>query len=259
MHPEIDRFAHLDSYLHRWDPRWKLATLLVLMLSMGVGRAGGPPSWSRDVFPALAALGLSVLLLWSSRIPVGFALRHLRAPAAFLALVLLAFTFVAPGAGPWLPSFRMSSAGFLAGLLVVLRAAAMILLVFPAFATTRFDVTVRALHALRLPRAVVQVILFSYRYLFVYRDQLRRLRTAMNARGFVPRCDRRTPAILGHSLGMLLVGSVERTKRIYSAMLCRGFSGNFRTIETFRTTLRDVAWAGALGGAGVLLLVWRIA
>lgn len=258
MHPEIDRFAHLDSYLHRWDPRWKLATLLVLMLSMGMGRVGGGRSWSHDVLPALAGFGLSVLLLWSSRIPVGFALRHLRAAAVFLALVLLAFTFVGPGEGSWSPTFRLSSAGFLAGLVVVLRAFAMILLVFPAFGTTRFDITVRALHALRLPRAVVQVILFSYRYLFVYRDQLRRLRTAMNARGFVPRVDRRTPTLLGHSLGMLLVGSVERTKRIYAAMLCRGFSGNFRTIETFRTRPRDVLLAGVLGGAGVLLLAWRI-
>ncbi len=259
MHPEIDRFAHLDSFLHRWDPRWKLATLLLLMLSMGIGRMGAQPSWSGDVLPALAGVSLSVVLLWCSRIPLGFALRHLRTAAIFLAIVLLAFTFTDPGGGEAGISFQPSSTGFLFGMLVVLRAAAMILLVFPAFGTTRFEVTVKALHALRFPGPVVQVILFSYRYLFVYRDQLRRLRTAMKARGFLPRFDWRTPKVLGNSLGMLLVESVERTKRIYDAMVCRGFSGNFRTVEIFQTRPRDVLWTGVFGVGGILLRAWRIA
>ena len=43
VHPEIDRYAHLDSFLHRWDPRWKLASLGPLLLSFAAAPLPSAP------------------------------------------------------------------------------------------------------------------------------------------------------------------------------------------------------------------------
>ena len=242
-HPEIDRFAHLESPLHRWDPRWKLATLFFLLFAMGLGpvpeAVGGV-----DVALAGASLAVSLVLLWFSNIPFGFAMRRLRGVIVFLTAVVVIFAF--------------SAEQWLAGILIPLRATAMVLLVFPAFGTTRFDVAMKALRSLRVPGPVIQVILFSYRYFFVHADQLRRMRAAMRARGFEMRFGLSTPKVLGHAVGVLLVGSVERTERIYGAMLCRGYSGSMQTLETFQTTARDVVWTVLIGGVGVALVLWRL-
>lgn len=242
-HPEIDRFAHLESPLHRWDPRWKLATLFFLLFAMGLGPAPEAVTL-RDVAMSGVSLAISLILLWCSRIPLGFALRRLRGIVIFLVAVVFVFA--------------LSASQWLAGILIALRATAMVLLVFPAFGTTRFDVAMKALRSLRVPNPVIQVILFSYRYFFVHADQLRRMRSAMCARGFQVQFGLTTPKVLGHAVGVLLVGSVERTERIHGAMLCRGYSGSMRTLTTFQTTPRDVLWTVAIGVVGVALVAWRI-
>jgi len=260
VHPEIDRFAHLDSLVHRWDPRWKLACLFLLMLSMGLERPGtrDHPSWEADLPPALGCLGLSIAIVLLARLPFAVVLTRLRGVAWFLGIVLVIFPLTYPGEKIVIGFVPVSSTGFLVALLMVLRAFSILLLAIPAFGTSRFDVTMKALWRLRFPAPLVQIILFTYRYVFVYWAQLRRMLIASRARGFHPRPDLRTLRVAGNGLGVLLVGSIERTQRIHGAMKCRGFFGTFRTLEEFRTRFADVALFSVILGAGVLLLLWRL-
>lgn len=260
MHPEIDRFAHLDSLVHRWDPRWKLACLFLLMLSMGLERPGSRdhPSWEADLPPALGCLGFSVAIVLLARLPFALILTRLRGVAWFFAVVLIIFPLTYPGEKTLIGFVPVSSTGFLVAFLMVLRAFAILLLAIPAFGTSRFDVTMKALRRLRFPAPLVQIILFTYRYFFVYSDQLRRMLIAARARGFHPRPDLHTLRIAGNGLGILLVESIERTQRIHGAMKCRGFFGTFRTLEVFRTRAVDVALFCGILGIGVLLSLWRL-
>jgi cobalt/nickel transport system permease protein len=229
------------------------------MLSMGLERPGARdhPSWEADVPPALGCLGLSVAIVLLARLPVAAVLTRLRAVAWFLGIALVIFPLTYPGEKIVIGFVPVSSTGFLVAILMVLRAFAILLLAIPAFGTSRFDVTMKALRRLHFPVPLVQIVLFTYRYLFVYSDQLRRMMIAARARGFHPRADRRTLRVAGNGLGVLLVGSIERTQRIHDSMKCRGFYGTFRTLEEFRTRFADVALCGVLLGAGVLLLLWR--
>jgi cobalt/nickel transport system permease protein len=142
--------------------------------------------------------------------------------------------------------------------ILVLRVLSIVLLVFPAFGTSRFDVTIKALGRLRVPAPLIQIVLFSYRYLFVYSDQMRRMGLAQRARGFRARMDLKTLQLMGNRIGVLLVGSVERTQRIQGAMKCRGFSGTYRTLGRFTTRPVDVLASGVLLTIGVIFLVWRV-
>jgi cobalt/nickel transport system permease protein len=258
--PEIERFAKLDSSIHRWDPRWKIATLLALMLLLGLdvrGSAAGPSP--TDIPPALAGLALSACLVTLARIPWSHVLRRLRGPGVLIAIIALVFALSYPGDRLEIGWVRLSVDGLIAALLIALRVLSIILLVFPAFGTAPFHASAKALRSLRVPEALVQTMLFSYRYLFVYSEQLRKMNAALRARGFRPRPDAHTLRTLGRGIGVLIVGTVERTERIQGAMRCRGFTSAFPVSSDLRSKPSDALLSAAVLAAGLAVLAWKTA
>ena len=67
----------------------------------------------------------------------------------------------------------------------------------------------------------------SVRYISVLEDEYVRIRRAMKARAFVARSNVHTWRTFGWLVGMLLVRSFERSRRVSNAMRCRGFNGSF--------------------------------
>jgi len=130
----------------------------------------------------------------------------------------------------------------------------MVLLVFPLFGTARFDETMKALRALRVPAGLIQLALFSYRWIYVWADEQRRLRTALRARGFRGRPFIHALRTAGNGLGMLLVRSIERTQKIQDAMRARGQAGQFHTLYEFRTTWKDILKTSAAAAAAALII-----
>jgi cobalt/nickel transport system permease protein len=232
----------------------------ILMLLIAVERAGSrdAPSWEADLPPALAALAFALILATLARIPLGVMLWKLRGAAVLLAAVLVVFPLSYGGDRIQFGPVGLSWDGLLAAVLVITRALSLIIVAFVAFATTPFHAAMKALRRLRVPAPLVQTILFTYRYIIVYADQLRRRETALRARGFRPRADLRTLRTIGNGFGSLLVGSIERTQRIQAAMRCRGFSGTFRTLEEPRAGPGDVFLSAAVLAVGAGLLLWTV-
>ena len=97
----------------------------------------------------------------------------------------------------------------------------------------------KALEHLKIPAVFVQMILFSYRYLFVFLMEISRMNTAMKTRNFEKKLDLHTFKTTGNFVGTLLVRSFERTERIYQAMLSRGYKGKIITFFDYQLTKRD--------------------
>ncbi len=127
----------------------------------------------------------------------------------------------------------------LAGM-VYLKAIAIVLLVVPMFGTNRFDISIKALERLKVPNKIVQMILFSYRYIFVFLTEMRRMMVGMQVRGFEKKSDTHTMKTMGNFVGVLLVRSFERSERVYHAMLSRGYKGVLNTYFDYKITARDV-------------------
>ena len=117
-----------------------------------------------------------------------------------------------------------------------------------------------ALHRLRMPTVLVQLLQFTVRYVGLIDAELDRTRIAMRARGFVPGTNWHTYRSLGYALGMLLVRSLERAERVLCAMKCRGFSDRFPVLDTlhFRRIDAGLAALTMLALTGLLLLEWRL-
>ncbi len=152
----------------------------------------------------------------------------------------------------------LSAAGAETALVLICKAAALVLLALVLLATAPLDATLKAAHALRVPGLLVQLTLLSYRYLFLLADELGRLRIAVRVRGYRNRANLHSYRTIGAVTGSLLVRGWERAERVGQAMRCRGFDGRFRSLSGFRTTAADVLFfVAVVGGAvGVCLLDW---
>lgn len=117
--------------------------------------------------------------------------------------------------------------------------------------TTPFHELVDGLRQLRLPRIMVAIISFMYRYLGVLGDEASRMARARAARSAAS--DGRSGGsivwrarVTGSMVGALFLRSYERSERIYAAMQARGFEGEFRHLHSRALRPNEVAVLGAV-------------
>jgi len=198
--------------------------------------------------PALAgALAIALALMAIARLPPRRTLKRMAAVDGFVLFLLATLPFTVPGE-PVLSVLGLpaSREGFRRAIEIALTANAVVLSLMALVGGMEPVRLGHALHALKVPDRLVHLMLFTVRYVSVIEDESRRLRTAMRARGFLPRTDRHTFRTFGYLVGMMLVRALERSERILEAMKCRGFDGRIPVGGTFRLTRRDAVFAAAL-------------
>lgn len=235
---DIDRYANVASPIQRWDPRVKIVALGLLIISIAL---------LKSLPMAGAALVLAAVILGISALPMHFVSHGL----AFVLFFLLPFFVVMPLTYPGEAAFHVIGLpfaweGLRIAALIFMKALAIVVVSFAVFGTSRFDVSMIALQRLKCPKIMVQMLLFTYRYTFLFLDEMKRMYTSMRVRGFVARTDRRTLRVFGHFVGTLLVHSFERTERVYKAMLSKGYLGELHSMVTFRSNASDYAKAAVV-------------
>ena len=106
-----------------------------------------------------------------------------------------------------------------------------------------------ALRALKIPQILVVVVMLMYRYLFVLVDEAQRMMRSRAARS--ARIGRGSGGSLvwraqsaGGMAGSLFIRTMDRTERIYMAMLARGYDGTIRQRETLPVSGYAIAATG---------------
>lgn len=90
---------------------------------------------------------------------------------------------------------------------------------------------------MRCPEPLVIQVLLLYRYLHVLGADARTMMRARDNRAFGRRG--KGIAVTGNLLGSLLLRSIERGERLYTAMAARGFDGAFFLDTTERWGVRE--------------------
>jgi len=232
MHlPEIDKYAHLKSVFHSWDPRVKLISFSFLILSIAL---------LPNLLSASLGLILAIILLFLSRIPFSFVLKHLR----WVILSVLFFFIIMPLTVPGDKILRLnfvaiSGQGLKLSSLIALRAVSICMIIFPMIGTMKFHKTLNALQRLKFPDKLIQIVMFTYRYIFVLLGELAKMSTAAKARLFRRGTNIHTLRITGNLIGMLFIRAFERTQRVYDAMVSRGYKGSIKTLDEFKLSNKD--------------------
>jgi energy-coupling factor transporter transmembrane protein EcfT len=192
-----------DSPLSRWDPRGKVVILTLLAIGAGL-------TWSLPT--AIVAMGVAVILLIVGRVP--FAATFGTIQLLLLGLLPLAVAMPFLGTSTWQESFT-----------VVVRGLAVGLILFTIVATTRPDRLFAALGRLGVPRLLVSLLAFAYRYSMLLTAEVKRVRVAAAARGFRFRPSLRTGVVTARMAGQTIARSQIRAESVAQAMAARGFRG----------------------------------
>lgn len=251
----FDRFQAGESLVHRLDPRVKVVVTVLFIVSNVVLPDG---AW----LAFLLAWGLILLASRLADLGAGYALKRSFVALPF-ALAGVTAIFALPGRplaswtlGPW--DLVATDAGVLRFVSIVIRSWLAVQMAILLTATTQFPDLMHALRHLRVPQLLVAIVSFMYRYLFVLSDEAMRLMRAREARSARPAEGGGGGSILwrakvaGNMAGQLFLRSYERSDRVYSAMLARGYAGQYLTLNPHEMEERD--WL--VGGVAVGVLVF---
>lgn len=247
MKQTLDFPQCFHSPVGRFDPRWKLAALVPTTIAVAL---------LQNIGPALAAFLLALLLTFLARIPWLWLCKRLAAVTLFLALFVLWLPLAVPGDGFEVGPLNLSFAGLTLAGLLVFKALTVVTLMLVLWTTAPVNSTLKAARALHCPGLIVQLIVLTYRYLFLLLEELSRLRIALRVRGYRHRANLHSYRTVGHVTGTLLLRSYEQAERVGQAMRCRGFDGQFRSLDDLKTSPTDVIWFLAIVLSASSLLIW---
>ncbi|MGP8321042.1 MAG: cobalt ECF transporter T component CbiQ [Methanosarcinaceae archaeon] len=249
-YPEIDRYALLKSPIHQFDPRAKIITFSILIFSV---------VFINSLTIAVMNLFLSIVLLLISRLPLNFVFNRIKWVFLFVLPFFLIMPFTVEGSElASIVGIKMTYEGLMYGSLIVLRALAAITLVLTMLGTMRFDTTIKALSMLKMPGLFVQMLMFTYRFIFVFLGELLSMWKAMGSKGFKLKSNLYTLSILGNLIGMLIVKSYERAENVYNSMVSKGYTGTQKTLTKFNMTTKDYALTIILVSIAILPHVYQM-
>jgi len=247
-HSFIDQYSDRDSFIHRLDPRTKFITALVFILAVALT----PPNrWQAF---ALYFFLVAALLL-CSRIPITYVLKRSLVIMPFVLMIAIFIPFFKEGevAGSyniWLWQVTVTHSGLQVLTNILVKSWLSILSLIWLTSTTKLTNLLNGLEYLRMPRVMIMILSFMYRYIFVLVDEVMRMKQARDSRNFGGSrlWQLRT---IGNMIGTLFIRSYERGERVYAAMLARGFDGQSRTLDRLNFRQADTYFGVSL----VLVLI----
>jgi len=256
IHP-LDTFQPRESVVHELDARVKLVTALLLIIATALTPDG---AW------------IAYILIWLLILAIVFASRLGVIPVLRRSLIALPFTLAAlpilfstPGdALLVIPMFSrrlaLSGAGLVRFSSILLKSWFSVQVAVVLTGSTSFPLLLQAMRSLRMPKVLVAVAGFTYRYIFVIADETMRLMRARSARsaaynGKGGRSVLWRASVTGNMAGSMFLRSLERSERIYAAMVSRGYNGEIRSLSAPELGVSDVLLCLPVVAALVLIQV----
>ncbi len=218
--------------MRRLDPRVKIVVVFLFSVVVAVS--------NRFVVLLLGlALGLSMALL--ARLPAKQVFVRLVPVNLFIIFLWFFLPFTLQGkplfsVGPLVGTHE----GVLYAVRISIKSNTIMAVLIALVASTSLLTLGHAMHDLKIPKKLVHLFFFTYRYIDVIHKEYLRLVNAMKVRGFRPGTNMHTYRTFAYLVGMLLVRSSDRADRVHSAMLCRGFRGNLYSLSAFSLRACDV-------------------
>ncbi len=256
-----DKLARRPGLLQRLDPRVKLVSLLALVVVSAL---------ATRVTVLAVLLALAVLLVPSSRIGLRqFAVRAWLFIPLFTAAIMVPaiFNIVTPGrtlvtlwshGAPFWPlpgTLAVTAPGLFAFGRLVLRVTTVVSFSVLLTLTTPWPDLLKAMRAVGLPRGFVFVLAVAYRYVFTLVRLVQDMTVARTSRlvGRVSTSEDRH--FLGGTVAAVFGKSQATSEQVYLAMISRGYTGEARTLSTWRLRRLDFVWSAVVAVA-LAAVVW---
>ncbi|SNB46984.1 cobalt/nickel transport system permease protein [Geobacter sp. DSM 9736] len=228
-----------NNLLSGIDARLKLLCAVALLLMV--------LSCPTPVFPAMVcALGVAGCLCL--RVPSRLLLLRFLQPMVIALVVLLLKLFSGHEPLFSLSLFGITLAGHADGLregtLIATRIAGAVSVVMTVGLTTSFTDLMAALSWMRVPRVLIEVALFAWRYLFLfYEEGMVIYQAQKNRLGYTGY--RRSLSSFGTLAGSLVIKAFDNSQTITTAMMQRGYDGKLPLLQHEPFRVAEVMWCCA--------------
>lgn len=248
-----EELARSNGFLQRVDPRAKAAVFAPAILVVGLSRS---LPILLLLYGIIVAMGLASGLTFSF-----FVKRVLLGIPLFAGIVFLPALFLIHGnpvvsLNIGVGHLVISDNALISGALFICRVAASVSLAVLLVVTTTWADLLKALRALKAPGIFVVVLGMTYRYIFLFLQTVEHLFLARSSRTVSAGVDAEKRRWVGATMGTLMSKSFKTSNDVYLAMVARGFTGEFRTMNDFQ--MRDEDWLFVFAsivvlGAGLML------
>lgn len=220
-----DKFK--NGFLYRINPAIKLAFMILNIIFLSMSRN----------FTYVLAIDIYFLLLLSM-LDAGEIKSIL-----LLSIVIPIFTFIM-----LIPSIVMGNS--INSMILILKIFGTIMIANIFSATTKWSHITRSLKIFFVPDIFILVFDITVKYIYILGQFALDMFYSLKLRSIGKNNRKYTsvPKIMGN----LFLKSNEMGEEMYSAMECRGFTGEYTTVSNFKITVRDVLYASA----SVLLIVF---
>jgi len=231
MHIDIDQYSEIDSIIHNWDIRIKIATFFLIILFLSV---------QKNFVAGLSGVVFAVFISILSRIPFYFLVKRVVFPILFLVPLFLFLPLSSGGEvllnlgyiNVYLDGVKIAG-------IIFLKTGSLILIFLIMLGSANFFRTISALKKLKIPEIILSIILFTYRYIYTYLEDVRKMKIALTLRGFKNKNSISSLKSSANLAGSILIRSYEQTERINNAMIVRGFTGNLFFYDEFHLEYKD--------------------
>ncbi|MDD5691829.1 MAG: cobalt ECF transporter T component CbiQ [Candidatus Omnitrophica bacterium] len=249
-----EEYAAGGGFLQSLDPRVKAITFLLFIIQVLFARS----------IPALFFLyGLCLFLALVSRINLGFFLKRtwvfIPLFALFIAIPALFSTF-SPGEGlaTWDilgTKLTITRQGLAAAVTFIMRVAASVSFAVLLTITTRHIELLKVLRIFKIPQVFVMTLGMCYRYIYLFVSMIEDTYRAIKSRVGVLVHYKSGQNIVAWNIAFLWSRSLKLNEEVYRAMLSRGYEGEARVLDEFKTQVKDWLWLFSVA-ALYLIILW---
>ncbi|MGB9597027.1 MAG: cobalt ECF transporter T component CbiQ [Candidatus Poribacteria bacterium] len=246
----IDEYSNINSIINRRDPRIKIILFFLFILIILSTR---PELFL--VFVIYAVIIFVLMLL--SKIPIKFIIKRSLVIIPFVIMIAIFTPFLKKGeiaGGYSLGNIKLNVSydGLMVFWNVLIKSYLSILCMILLTASTKFSDLLKAFEKLKIPRLIVILLSFTYRYIFVFQDELQSMTRAKESRSYGKKrwINFKT---LANMVGVLFIRAYERGERVYYAMRSRGFEGSIKTMTDMTLTKSDIYFLSVI--VTILILI----
>ncbi len=223
---ENEQLAFKISFIHKINPCIRLLCAVILSFWVAL---------SYDFKFLSGTFVLSILFVVMASITPLEVLKRVK--PLFIFLLMIWIFLPASFSGDTLFTFfifDISKQGLIYCAMITIKSITIILFFMAFVATMTIGVMGYALQKMYISDKFVFLVLMTYRYIFVLAKEYERLVRAAKIRGFVPGTNIHSYKTYAYIAGMLFVRASMRAKRVYQAMILRGFNGRFHAVGKFQ-------------------------
>ena len=243
------KFINSKSFIASIDPRVRIIFCFIYSIVVAL---------TNNLYAIYLSLALPLLLILSRSIDFLSLFKRLSVVNSFIFILWIFLPISYPGDTLYhFKTFTFSRQGIDYAYLITLKSNAIVITTIFLLGISSFIEIAHALDHLKVPKKLIFLLFFCYRYIHDISLQYKKLQNSLKIRGFKPKTNLFTYKTYAYLVGILIIKSYDRAERVIRAMTCRGFNGTFFTLKHFSFKNSDICYS--IFGSFYIILILGVA